>query len=135
LTYEPDDTPFRLYRESGTALRTNTWINLAGTMDEIRQVAKELEEDDGTKHAMALKQKIEAAIPRFEEGERVKLLPTAGAHKLLMWLHRNARSGSIVLLARLPLPNQVVSHYMKDVLVVNALSIPFRTMRMRKTRR
>ncbi|CUS10957.1 unnamed protein product [Tuber aestivum] len=64
-----DDTPFRLYRESNPALKTHTWISVAGTIEEIQTVAKELEEEDGSKHALALKEKITGAIPRFEEGE------------------------------------------------------------------
>jgi hypothetical protein len=55
-----------------------TWINIAGTIDEIWQVAKELEEEDGTKHALLMKQKIETAILRFEEGEKV--LPAIGLY-------------------------------------------------------
>lgn len=35
-------------------------------------MAKELEEDDGTKHALDLKTKIESAILRFEDGEKVR---------------------------------------------------------------
>lgn len=66
-----DDTPFRLYRESNPALKTVSWISIAGTIDEIRTVATELEEEDGSKHALALKEKIVAAIPRFEDGETV----------------------------------------------------------------
>ena len=68
---ETDDTPFRLYRESNPALKTHTWISVAGTIEEIQTVAKELEEEDGSKHALALKEKIIGAIPRFEEGETV----------------------------------------------------------------
>lgn len=67
-----DDTPFRLYRESNPALKTVSWISIAGTTDEIRAVATELEEEDGSKHALALKEKIIAAIPRFEDGETVR---------------------------------------------------------------
>lgn len=55
-------------------LKSSTWISVAGTIDEIRAVAKELEEDDSTKHALALKDKIMAAIYRFEEGESVSSL-------------------------------------------------------------
>lgn len=64
-----EDTPFRLYRESNPALKTVSWINVAGTIDEVRAVAQELEDEDGSKHALALKEKILSAIPRFEEGE------------------------------------------------------------------
>lgn len=67
-----DDTPFRLYRESNPALKTVSWISIAGTIDEIRTVATELQEEDGSKHALALKEKITAAIPRFEDGETVR---------------------------------------------------------------
>jgi len=52
-------------------LKTHTWISVAGTIEEIQTVAKELEEEDGSKHALALKEKIIGAIPRFEEGETV----------------------------------------------------------------
>ncbi|KAL7273771.1 hypothetical protein RUND412_003348 [Rhizina undulata] len=64
-----DDTPFRLYRESNPALKTSTWISIAGTIEEIQAVAKDLEEEDGSKHALALKERLLADIPRFEEGE------------------------------------------------------------------
>lgn len=68
-----DDTPFRLYREANTHLSPKriTWTNVAGTIDEVRRAATKLGEDDGTKHALLLKQRIEAAIFRFGEGERV----------------------------------------------------------------
>lgn len=72
MVYHADDTPFRLYRESNPALKTVSWISIAGTIDEIHAVATELEEDDGSKHALALKEKIMAAIPRFEDGETVR---------------------------------------------------------------
>ncbi|KAA8910917.1 hypothetical protein FN846DRAFT_769636, partial [Sphaerosporella brunnea] len=65
-----DDTPFRLYREKATSPRTRDWISVAGTIDELRAVATELEADDGTKPALAVKKKIEGDIPRFEEGEK-----------------------------------------------------------------
>jgi hypothetical protein len=68
--WRTDDTPFRLYRETATAPDKRDWINVAGTIDELRAIAHELSEDDGTKLALALKSKIEAAIPRFEEGEK-----------------------------------------------------------------
>lgn len=72
-----DDTPFRLYRESNPALKTVSWISIAGTIDEIRTVAAELEDEDGSKHALALKEKIVAAIPRFEDGETVRSPPSS----------------------------------------------------------
>jgi hypothetical protein len=67
--WRADDTPFRLYRETATEPDKREWINVAGTIDELRAIAHELSED-GTKLALALKSKIEAAIPRFEEGEK-----------------------------------------------------------------
>jgi hypothetical protein len=70
---ETDDTPFRLYRESNPALKTSTWISIAGTIEEVQAVAKDLEEEDASRHAIALKDKILAAIPRFEEGEIVRI--------------------------------------------------------------
>ncbi|CCX12044.1 hypothetical protein FPQ18DRAFT_109012 [Pyronema domesticum] len=67
-----DDTPFRLYRESNIYRedKETTWISIAGTIDEIRVVAAQLEEEDGTPAAVNLKHKIEAAIIRFEDGEK-----------------------------------------------------------------
>lgn len=66
---QTDDTSFRLYRESNPALKNIQWISIAGSIDELRAFAAELEEDDGTKHAMRLRERILSAIPRFEEGD------------------------------------------------------------------
>lgn len=63
-----DDTYFRLYRESNPALKNITWISIAGTIDELKAVATDLQEH-GNKHSTEMAKKIYAAIPRFEEGE------------------------------------------------------------------
>ncbi|KAI4200855.1 MAG: hypothetical protein LQ350_003657 [Teloschistes chrysophthalmus] len=63
-----DDTHFRLYRESNPALKTVTWRSVAGTIEELKQVAARLEED-GSQAARKLCDSINAAIPRFEAGE------------------------------------------------------------------
>lgn len=66
-----DDTQFRLYREnSGITAKTNVWLSVAGTIDEIKAVADRLDEEN-TPHARNLRDKIRAAIPRFEAGEAV----------------------------------------------------------------
>ncbi|KAI5782491.1 hypothetical protein FPQ18DRAFT_421100 [Pyronema domesticum] len=67
-----DDAPFRLYRESNIYRedKETTWISIAGTIDEIRVVAAQLEEIDGTPAAVSLKHKIEMATLRFEDGEK-----------------------------------------------------------------
>ena len=65
-----DDTNFRLYRESNPALKTVTWRSVAGSIDDLRQVATRLE-DEGSQAARKLRDSITAAIPRFEAGEDV----------------------------------------------------------------
>src|ERR1700753_2261225 len=67
-----DDTSFRLYRESNPALKTrHTWWSVAGTIEELQEVATKLEQD-GTQHAKRLSQKITNALPRFEATEEVR---------------------------------------------------------------
>ena len=67
-----DDTQFRLYREnSGVTAKTNQWFSVAGSIDEINEVANKLDEE-GTPHARTLRDRIRAAIPRFEAGEEVR---------------------------------------------------------------
>ena len=64
-----DDTHFHLYRENnGSTAKTNVWFGVAGTIDEITSIAGKLDEE-GTPHARSLRDKIRAAIPRFEAGE------------------------------------------------------------------
>ncbi|KAL8782526.1 MAG: hypothetical protein Q9213_005291 [Squamulea squamosa] len=63
-----DDTHFRLYRESNPALKNITWRSVAGSIDELRQIATKLD-DDGSQAARKLRDSIQAAIPRFEAGE------------------------------------------------------------------
>lgn len=70
-----DDTHFRLYRESNPALKHNTWRSLAGSIEELKAVGERLGEE-GTQAARRLKERIMAAIPRFEAGEEVRSLLT-----------------------------------------------------------
>ncbi|KAL8704266.1 MAG: hypothetical protein Q9201_002575 [Fulgogasparrea decipioides] len=63
-----DDTPFRLYRESNPALKHSTWRSVAGSIEDLKQVATRLGED-GSQAARKLCDGIQAAIPRFEAGE------------------------------------------------------------------
>jgi len=65
-----DDTPFRLFRESNPALKSITWISVAGNIEEIKNVAAELEQH-GNKYSTEMAKKIYQAIPRFEDGEHV----------------------------------------------------------------
>jgi hypothetical protein len=67
-----DDTPFRVYRESNPALKHVSWRSAAGSIDEIRALAQKLEEEDGTREAKALGERMLNAIPRFEATEEVK---------------------------------------------------------------
>lgn len=63
-----DDTYFRLYRESNPALKTNTWWSVAGSIEEIRAFSTKLLAE-GTQAAKRLSDRINGAIPRFEQGE------------------------------------------------------------------
>lgn len=66
-----DDTHFRVYRENnGATLKTNTWFSVAGTIEEINSLADKLDEEN-TPHARTLRDRIRAAVPRFEAGEEV----------------------------------------------------------------
>lgn len=67
-----DDTHFRLYRESNPALKNNTWRSVAGTIDEVKEVAQRLDEEN-TQASRRLRDRINAAIPRFEASEEVSL--------------------------------------------------------------
>ena len=69
-----DDTHFRLYRESNPVLKTNTWFSVAGNIDELKAVAERLGED-GSQASKRLKERITAALPRFEASEDVRLCP------------------------------------------------------------
>lgn len=67
-----DDTAFRVYRESNPALKNVSWWSVAGSIEELRELAKKLEEEDGTKEAKALSERMLNAIPRFEATEAVR---------------------------------------------------------------
>ena len=67
-----DDTHFRLYRESNPALKHNTWRSVAGTIEEVKEVAQRLDEEN-TQASRRLRDRINAAIPRFEASEEVSL--------------------------------------------------------------
>ena len=67
-----DDTHFRLYRESNPALKNNTWRSLAGSIDELKNVATLLDEE-GSQAARRLRDRITQGIPRFEASEEVRL--------------------------------------------------------------
>jgi len=66
-----DDTSFRVYRESNPALKTVTWWNVAGSIEELRALATKLQNEDGTRDAKALSERMRNAIPRFEATEEV----------------------------------------------------------------
>ncbi|KAF2750411.1 hypothetical protein M011DRAFT_396727 [Sporormia fimetaria CBS 119925] len=64
-----DDTAFRVYRESNPKLKTVTWWSVAGSIEEISALATKLEDEDGTREAKLLAEKMRNAIPRFEATE------------------------------------------------------------------
>ncbi|KAL8794855.1 MAG: hypothetical protein Q9195_002567 [Heterodermia aff. obscurata] len=63
-----DDTHFRLYRESNPVLKHNTWRSVAGSIDELKDVAARLGEE-GSQASKRLHDRILNAIPRFEASE------------------------------------------------------------------
>ncbi|OJD31640.1 uncharacterized protein BKCO1_4600064 [Diplodia corticola] len=63
-----DDTPFRLYRESNPYHKKVQFRSVAGTIDELREVATKLARDS-TQASRRLSERINAAIPRFEATE------------------------------------------------------------------
>lgn len=70
-----DDTRFRLYRESNPALTNVTWRSMAGGIDEVTIVARNLKEE-GSQAAIRLHDRIMATITRFEASEDVGYLWT-----------------------------------------------------------
>ena len=67
-----DDTHFRLYRESNPALKHNTWRSVAGSIEELKDVAVRLA-DEGTQASRRLHDRIMQGVPRFEASEEVRL--------------------------------------------------------------
>ena len=65
-----DDTHFRLYRESNPILKHVTWRSLAGSIEELQEIAEKLGEEN-TMASRRLRDRILASIPRFEAGEDV----------------------------------------------------------------
>ncbi len=76
-----DDTHFRLYRESNPVLKHNTWRSVAGTIEELNEVARKLGEES-TQASRRLRDRILAAIPRFEASEDVSPLFCKDTHGL-----------------------------------------------------
>ena len=70
-----NDTHFRIYRESDPKLKKVRWISVAGSIEELRVLAKKLEEEDGHKEARALGERMLNAVPRFEASENVRSIP------------------------------------------------------------
>lgn len=66
-----DDTSFRVYRESNPTLKNVNWWSVAGSIEELRALATKLEEEDGTREAKSLSERMLHAIPRFEATEEV----------------------------------------------------------------
>ena len=67
-----DDTCFRLYRESNPMLKQHIWRSVAGSIDELKEVASRLGEE-GSQAARRLRDSIMQGIPRLEASEEVSL--------------------------------------------------------------
>ena len=76
-----DDTHFRLYRESNPVLKHNTWQSVAGSIEEVKQVAEKLNKEE-TQAGRRLSERILSAVPRFEAGEEVchEFIPLVDRH-------------------------------------------------------
>ncbi|KAJ4348939.1 hypothetical protein N0V95_005024 [Ascochyta clinopodiicola] len=64
-----NDTHFRVYREGNPHTAKATWWSVAGSIDELRALAKVLDEDDGHREAKTLGERMINAVPRFEASE------------------------------------------------------------------
>ncbi|KAF1851236.1 uncharacterized protein K460DRAFT_303225 [Cucurbitaria berberidis CBS 394.84] len=76
-----NDTYFRIYRESDPKLEDVQWFSVAGSIDELRVLAKKLEEEDGHKEAKALSERMINAVPRFEASEVKRKRREANHHR------------------------------------------------------
>lgn len=85
-----DDTHFRLYRESNPALKSNTWRSIAGTIEEVKEVAENLAEEN-TQASRRLRERITAAIPRFEASEDVGYLSIYAMNDMLTCSQKRKR--------------------------------------------
>ena len=88
-----DDTHFRLYRESNPALKHNIWMNVAGSINELKAVADRLGEE-GSQASRRLKERILAGVPRFEASEDVsfnRLNHRFLEEKILIFLQKRKR--------------------------------------------
>lgn len=79
-----DDTPFRVYRESNPLLKNVHWWSVAGSIEEIRTLAQKLQDEDSTREAKALSERMLNAIPRFEATEEVSNTSPQVHSRLLM---------------------------------------------------
>lgn len=68
-----DDTNFRVYREGSRYTKNAHWYSVAGDIEELKALAKKLEDVDGTQAARRLAGKITNAVPTFEASEEVRL--------------------------------------------------------------
>jgi hypothetical protein len=116
-----DDTSFRVYRESDLTARkeprkdNTTWYSSAGSIDELRVLAQKLADDDGTRKAKALSERILNAIPRFEATEEVRgafpILRSSSVPYRIPLSTGNLRGRARVLIQVVPRP--IASHTCK----------------------
>lgn len=67
-----DDTSFRVYREGDRHKKSAHWYSVAGSIDEAKELAKKLEEVDGSQAARRFAVRITNAVPMFEATEEVR---------------------------------------------------------------
>lgn len=117
-----DDTSFRVYREGDRYKKTAHWWSVAGSIDEVKELAKKLEEVDATQAARRFAGRITNAIPTFEATEEVRPTPERATvfENLLTVSPRNAVVANIAKSAVLPsLDLNPASHSTKAVRVAS----------------
>lgn len=105
-----DDTSFRVYRDGDRYRKTWHWYSVAGTIDEVKELANKLEEVDGTQAARRLAGRITNAIPTFEATEEVCGVFRSIQQEGIVLTH-SSRNGDVASTARcdeqhLPVQNQ-----------------------------
>jgi len=89
-------------------LKHNTWRSVAGTIDELKEVADRLGED-GTQASRRLRDRIMLAIPRFEASEEVyrpQHNSIASLRSQTNSMRRNGNAETTVMLVNPSLPVQ-----------------------------
>lgn len=119
-----DDTSFRIYREGDRYKKTAHWWSVAGSIDEAKELAKKMEEVDGSQAARRFAGKITNAIPMFEATEEVCYIDALWSifNSVLTLSFRSADAASIAKCAEQP--SHVRSLAFRFMKVEHVASVP-----------